>query len=395
MTTARAVTGPDDFYKESEQNGNLSDTSESSSSSSSSSSGNSESGQAWQGTGRARAASASSSSDEDSSGRSSSDEADSDGDTDSSGSSDVESVSSSGTEKSIGDGTEAPLSQAKSLATFDSYVLTPGKHVTTVPASSGDSISTDALLFPVHDSLPLRFAKVVSSVNGGGIEVDVAFKRRSQEAGGPRSNHVLLRLTNTRPQAVTDVRLTHEKLVAGQALVPFAPIPLLAPKESRVVEIDIDFDGKPNQACRFSLTSDRGSFPVAIEAPCGELTVPAPQLLESAAFAALESRMSGMHSAERAFSGEDAAALEAAGTQALADALMASAHMAVVVSSDGKSVRGAARKLASADAVVIVVATARLLRVGCEEFIFGPNLLEELAGSIVAAVAGRLPPQPE
>eukprot|EP00282_Hemiselmis_andersenii_P035408 CAMPEP_0169443042 /NCGR_PEP_ID=MMETSP1042-20121227/9146_1 /TAXON_ID=464988 /ORGANISM="Hemiselmis andersenii, Strain CCMP1180" /LENGTH=118 /DNA_ID=CAMNT_0009554247 /DNA_START=152 /DNA_END=504 /DNA_ORIENTATION=+ len=102
---------------------------------------------------------------------------------------------------------------------------------------------------------------------------------------------VRLTLRNTTTQPLSCVKVGGQRLEAGMEMQPFNQITLGA-EQTQTVNIYIDFGGK-TQPASFDLSTDKGTYPVTLPPPAGELVVPL--RMDSEVWGRLAGGLKGMH----------------------------------------------------------------------------------------------------
>eukprot|EP00516_Mucochytrium_quahogii_P002969 CAMPEP_0203760564 /NCGR_PEP_ID=MMETSP0098-20131031/13832_1 /ASSEMBLY_ACC=CAM_ASM_000208 /TAXON_ID=96639 /ORGANISM=" , Strain NY0313808BC1" /LENGTH=951 /DNA_ID=CAMNT_0050654183 /DNA_START=646 /DNA_END=3501 /DNA_ORIENTATION=+ len=262
------------------------------------------------------------------------------------------------------------------LELFDSYTAT------TVTSGSAESVPDTSLaemmMQPLVSAPEDVYLPLLSVVHGDGLRAEVHFSRKPSMYSQSMS-HVILKLTNTKSTPFNYVKVTNMKLSPGQQLVPFPEVDHLPPGAGILVNMHVDFAGKPNLPVKFSIATDRGTYPVAMEVPCGELLVPTAETLEEKAFEKARSRLSGMHESSRKLSESEKNCLGELSCDQKLTLIQSCANLALSQSNDGEVIRGAGVKLSDSQIQVIMSLDGNCLRVGSDDFMFGATLLDALS----------------
>merc|ERR1712216_623953 len=123
--------------------------------------------------------------------------------------------------------------------------------------------------------------------NGGGLNVEYSFTREECFYGA-NFNAIKLVLHNTTNLPLTNLCIGEQRLEDGMSLQPFGEVASLPA-------------GGKTRGAKFDLKHDRGSFPVVLNPPAGELV--APLSLSEDAFDSLASSLKGMHEARQPIAG--------------------------------------------------------------------------------------------
>jgi len=202
----------------------------------------------------------------------------------------------------LGDGGQASLldggtpqsTEVMPPVSLDTAAPTHGMSVSPVAAlASGRSLSSAIDKSKLFSFTLLHFA------NGGGLNVEYSFTREECFYGA-NFNAIKLVLHNTTNLPLTNLCIGEQRLEDGMSLQPFGEVASLPAGGKSVVNLYVDFGGKTRGA-KFDLKHDRGSFPVVLNPPAGELV--APLSLSEDAFDSLASSLKGMHEARQPIAG--------------------------------------------------------------------------------------------
>jgi len=274
--------------------------------------------------------------------------------------------SSSGSSSSTSSSSTGAADRARSIEEVDEVVQLFDS------LSNPGGAMTSALL--QSSELELVFRPLLSHVHADGLDVERAF-RREIAPRLPGTNTAVLRITNRRSQALSDI---HMKEVEN--MTSFPEIPSLAPGESMQVEIEVQFQGRANHPCQFTIVTDRGAFSVGLEAPFGELVRPAADSLADKAFQELTKSLTGMHLSTKQWNAKERESVGSLSEAVLLDRLSHAANLAVATGPEG-TVRGAGRLL-SDPSVNVIVSIGADLQVASDNFMFASGLLNEIAASV-------------
>ena len=175
----------------------------------------------------------------------------------------------------LGDGGQASLldggtpqsTEVMLPVSLDTAAPTHGMSVSPVAAlASGRSLSSAIDKSKLFSFTLLHFA------NGGGLNVEYSFTREECFYGA-NFNAIKLVLHNTTNLPLTNLCIGEQRLEDGMSLQPFGEVASLPAGGKSVVNLYVDFGGKTRGA-KFDLKHDRGSFPVVLNPPAGELVAP-------------------------------------------------------------------------------------------------------------------------
>ena len=233
-------------------------------------------------------------------------------------------------------------------------------------ASKGMDFAFGSSSFKVPENL--RPKPLLSVVHGDGLQIDSQFSRNPSVYSHSMS-YIILRITNTKSVPFNFVKVTDMKLKQGQQLVPFPEISCIGPSITIEAVLHIDFNGY-SSSCKFSICSDRGTFPVSLEVPPGELFVPDASSI--ADFSRLQSRLSGMYETSKELN------IESIDLEERSVRLKSIANVAVQITDEG-AVLGAGMKLADYNVKLLVSIESFRIKVASDDILCGPHILDLLS----------------
>eukprot|EP01087_Luapelamoeba_hula_P009928 TRINITY_DN2596_c1_g1_i4.p1 TRINITY_DN2596_c1_g1~~TRINITY_DN2596_c1_g1_i4.p1 ORF type:complete len:411 (-),score=125.45 TRINITY_DN2596_c1_g1_i4:101-1333(-) len=130
-------------------------------------------------------------------------------------------------------------------------------------------------------------------VSGGGLSIDYRFIRRASMHGASYNSIQLIFENHSSDISINNIRLnTSPTNPTSNNLIPFPDIPTLAPKGTTESILSVIF-GSVSQSVKFSISTDRGTYPVSLQPSLGELV--RPRNMSSEEFDATYKKLGGMN----------------------------------------------------------------------------------------------------
>ena len=158
-----------------------------------------------------------------------------------------------------------------------------GEKLSTSPGGGGANYnSLEGFSRPSHELL--------HRLSGGGLSIDYSFPRTESGEGG--SVPISLTFNNTTDQDITDVRIEDLDGKGSVTMDDWIGIPVIPSGQTSQTCLYINFNDTL-QPAKFTISCNKGRYPVKIQPPVGELLVP--QVLVESEFDELRGKLSGMH----------------------------------------------------------------------------------------------------
>lgn len=155
------------------------------------------------------------------------------------------------------------------IAPIPSNVMTPslGGFLTPMTPSAANSVNKIETVGPSF--IAMESMELLNKVNGYGLGIQYKFTRNAH-LYSPTMVSIELHFTNHSNVELVDIQIGTKNLSSGMAIHEFAPISKLAPKQSVMNFLGIDFNDS-SQAANFEIKSSAGTSKVTFKPNIGEL----------------------------------------------------------------------------------------------------------------------------
>ncbi|XP_075432044.1 AP-3 complex subunit beta-2 isoform X2 [Ascaphus truei] len=238
--------------------------------------------------------------------------------------------------------------------------------------SMTDTSLTPTVVSPIFSSG--RTFELLHRMTGEGLSVEYIFSRQPFPPD-PRMVSVQIQISNNMEGEVQNVRISDPKLLSSLRVQEFQEIESLAPGESSMVIMGIDFCDS-TQAANFQLCTHSRQFYVSIQPPVGELM--APVFMSENEFKREQGKLTGMN--------EITEKLSVGGTchsdHIIVQRITSAANMSRVPCGADKEYRFAAKTVSSGTLILVTLTlkgdAAALLTINSEKMVIGTMLAKDI-----------------
>ncbi|XP_060537052.1 AP-3 complex subunit beta-2 [Cylas formicarius] len=212
--------------------------------------------------------------------------------------------------------------------------------------------------------------ELLNKLHGKGLSATYRFTR-SPHLYSPSMTNINITFTNNTDEDILDIRLGKKNLALGMSLHDFSCIPKLPPNSSLPATLGIDFNDS-TQPANFEIVSSLGNFNVCIKPTVGELLRPIK--MSTGLFLEKQSKLCGMN--------EHSANLPEC--QNIAERIYQLTNLGPCDNSETNYFRFSGQTLTSSSLALVTVHTGekRILRINCENVVFGSVMLSELLNNL-------------